>query len=169
MSDRISLNASFGPQYEIVIANDVLNLNDRFELTLEQREPLRIEVGTAFNGSGSGNSSGTLDVTITAQEVINAFRAVGYDGYFTQPDADSLSRYAGVTRMATVIGDPINVVRSGLMTENGWNWTPNQPVFISANGVLTQTQPSVGNPIRRIGWAITATQLNLDPYPIIGV
>ncbi len=98
----------------------------------------------------------------------NAYRAVGYDGLFTQPNADSLSRYAGVTRMATVIGDPIDVVRQGLMTEAGWNWTPNQPVFISANGVITQTVP-VGTPIRRIGWAISATELNLDPYPIIGV
>jgi hypothetical protein len=88
---------------------------------------------------------------------------------YTQPDADSLAAYAGVTRMATVAGDPINVVRSGLISEGAWNWTPNAPIFIAANGVLTQTQPTAGNPVRRIGWAISATELNLDPYPIIGV
>jgi len=167
MSD-ISLNATFGPRYEIVIANDVIGLDSNFNLTLQQQEPLRLNVGTGFNDVPL-TTSGTLNVTITAQQVVNAFRAVGYDGLFTQPTADSLSRYAGVTRMATVIGDPINVVRSGLMTENGWTWTPNLPVFIAADGVLTQTQPSVGIPVRRIGWAISATELNLDPYPIIGV
>lgn len=154
MSD-ISLNAIFGPRYEIVIAND-------------QSEPLRINVGTGFNNA-EGSNSGTLDVTITAVETINAYRAVGYDGLMTQMDANSLSNYAGVTPMAIPIGDPVNVVRSGLMTEGGWAWTPNAPIFISANGVLTQTVPSAGNPIRRIGWAISATQINLDPYPIIGV
>ncbi|AWY09385.1 hypothetical protein vBRpoPV13_28 [Ruegeria phage vB_RpoP-V13] len=163
----VTLNAVFGPRYEIVIANDIITLDERFNLTLEQREPLRLNVGTGFNATPT-NNSGTLDVTIIAQQVVNAYRAVGYDGLFTQPNADSLSRYAGVTRMATVIGDPIDVVRQGLMTEAGWNWTPNQPVFISANGVITQTVP-VGTPIRRIGWAISATELNLDPYPIIGV
>lgn len=164
---EMTLNATFGPRYEIVIATDVIGIDDQFNLTLQQSEPLRINVGTGFNAVTT--STGTLDVTIIAQEVVNAYRAVGYDGYFTQPNADSLARYAGVTRMATVIGDPIDVVRSGLMTENGWIWTPNQPVFISANGVLTQTQPTAGTPIRRIGWAISATELNLDPYPIIGV
>ena len=166
MSD-LTLNAAFGPRYEIVIATDVVGINNQFNLTLEQREPMRINVGTGFNAVTT--STGTLDVTIIAQEIVNAYRAVGYDGYFTQPDLESLSRYAGVTRMATVIGDPIDVVRSGLMTEGGWTWTPNLPVFISANGVLTQTQPVAGIPIRRIGWAISATELNLDPYPIIGV
>ena len=162
----LTLNAVFGPQYEIVIANDAITIDDKFNLTLIQNEPLRLNVGTGFNNVAV--STGTLDVSITAQEVVNAYRAVGNDGFFTQPTADSLSRYAGVTRMATVIGDPIDVVRSGLMTENGWTWTPNAPVFIAADGVLTQTQPAYGNPVRRIGWAISETQLNLDPYPIIG-
>lgn len=164
----VTLNAAFGPRYEIVIANDVIALDDRFNLTLSQREPLRLNVGTGFNNINQA-TTGTLDVTIIAQEVVNAYRAVGYDGYFTQPDIDSLSAYAGVTRMATVIGDPIDVVRSGLMTEPAWTWTVNAPVFITTDGVLTQTQPTPGNPVRRIGWAISATELNLDPYPIIGV
>lgn len=165
---ELNLSAVFGPRYEIVIANDELSIDDKFNLTLQQREPLRLNVGTGFNQT-QGASSGTLDVTITAAEIINAYRAVGYDGYMTQPTLAGLEKYAGVTKMAIPMGDPVDVVRTGLMTENGWNWTPNAPIFISANGVITQTVPSVGNPIRRIGWAISSTQINLDPYPIIGV
>ena len=166
MSD-LTLNAVFGPQYEIVITNDTVGVSDNFDLTLEVSEPLRIAVGTGYNINQT--STGTLDVRIIALEPVGAYRAVGYDGMYTQPDIDSLATYAGVTRMATVTGDPINVVRSGLITEGAWNWTPNAPIFIAANGVLTQTQPTAGNPVRRIGWAISATELNLDPYPIIGV
>ena len=167
MSD-VLINANFPPEYEIVIATDVVDVDSNFNLTLQQSEPLRLNVGTGWNISNLAGS-GTLDVTIIAQEIVNAYRAVGYDGYFTQPNADSLAAYAGVTRMATIIGDPIDVVRHGLMTEAGWTWTPNLPVFITTDGVLTQTQPGAGIPVRRIGWAISATELNLDPYPIIGV
>lgn len=167
MSDEFNIQAVLGPQYEIVINRDSVNVDSDFNLTMDAQDPLRIAVGTGFNVNPT--ATGTLDVQITAQEVINAYRAVGYDGFFTQPDAISLSKYAGVNRVATVIGEPLNVVREGLMTEDGWSWTPNAPIFIAADGVLTQTQPSAGNPVRRIGWAISATSLNLDPYPIIGV
>jgi len=164
----LNLTAVLGPQYEIVINNDSIEVDENFDLTLNVTEPLRIGVGTGYNGQ-QVVASGTLDVTITAQENVGAYRAVGYDGMYTQPDADSLAAYAGVTRMATIVGDPINVVRSGLITEGAWTWTPDAPIFIGVNGVLTQTQPLAGNPVRRIGWAISATELNLDPYPIIGV
>ena len=140
-----NLSRVLGPQYEIV--------------------PFGIEVGTG----PSGDVSNTLDVTITAQEPLEVFRAVGYNGMYTQPVADSLIIYAGITRIAATINDPINVVRSGLMTENSWTWTPNAPIFIEIDGTLTQTQPLAGNPIRRIGWAISLTEVVLDPYPIIGV
>lgn len=166
MSD-VTLNATFGPRYEIVIQQETVEIGDGFELSLNVQEPLRLGVGTGFNSAGSQTKTGTLDVTITAQEVINAFRAVGYDGRKTELTVASLSNYAGVSRMATIIGDPIDVVRVGLMEESGWNWTVNQPIFISHQGVLTQTP--VPGVIRRIGWAISPTQINLDPYPIIGV
>lgn len=164
---ELDINATFGPRYEVVINNDQVEIDDNFDLTLQVSEPLRIAVGTGYNINPV--STGTLDVTITAMEAVGQYRAVGYDGMYTQPDADSLAAYAGVTRMATIPGDPINVVRSGLITEGAWTWTPDAPIFIGADGVLTQTQPTAGNPVRRIGWAISATELNLDPYPIIGV
>lgn len=164
---ELDINATFGPRYEVVINNDQVQVDDNFNLTLQVSEPLRIAVGTGYNINPV--STGTLDVTITALEAVGQYRAVGYDGMYTQPDADSLATYAGVTRMATIPGDPINVVRSGLITEGAWTWTPDAPIFIGADGVLTQTQPTAGNPVRRIGWAISATELNLDPYPIIGV
>lgn len=164
---EFNITAALGPRYEIVINQDQVEIDSNFDLTLTPQEPLRLTVGTGFNINPV--DTGTLDVAIIAQSTINAYRAVGYDGLFTQPTADSLSRYAGVNRIAAVSGDPLNVVRVGLMEENGWSWIPNTPIFIGTDGVLTQIQPVFGNPVRRIGWAISATTLNLDPYPIIGV
>ncbi|ANJ20685.1 hypothetical protein RDp07_gp25 [Roseobacter phage RD-1410Ws-07] len=166
MSD-LNIEAVLGPQYEIVINQDVVNADDPYNLTLTPQEPLVLAVGTGFNVNPT--ATGTLDVQITAQEVINAYRAVTYEGFFAQPNAESLSKYAGVNRVATIIGEPLMVVREGLMTEDGWSWTPNAPIFIGTDGVLTQASPVFGTPVRRIAWAISATTINLEPYPIIGV
>lgn len=141
-------------------------LGPRYQVTLQQNGPtFRLDVGTA--GTGGGNSaSGTLDVNIVAATTLNAFRAVGYDGLFTEPNANSLALYAGVTRMAVVAGDPLPVLRIGFLSEDSWNWTPNGAIFISGSGVLTQVAP-VSGPLRRIGTAISATTISLDPYPVI--
>ncbi|UAT28876.1 hypothetical protein PP753_gp82 [Dinoroseobacter phage vB_DshP-R7L] len=166
MSEPLNLNAVLGPQYQVVINQEEVVVNEDFTLTLSAQEPLKLNVGTGYNVNQT--ATGTLDVQITAAATINAYRAVTYDGQFVQPTAESLSKYAGVNRVATIIGEALMVVRDGLMTEDGWSWTPNQAIFITTDGVLTQTPPS-GTPLRRIAWAISATTINLDPYPIIGV
>jgi len=167
MADTINLNAVFGPQYEIVIKQEEIAIDKDFNLTMETKEPLRLNVGTGFNNTGSNSSSGTIDVRVTADASLGAFRAIGYNGLYVQPTLISLSQYAGISRVAVTSGSTMNVVRSGLLTESGWNWTVNSPVFITTDGMLTQSLPT--GDIRRIGWAISPTELNLDPYPIIGV
>ena len=148
----LNLSAVLGPRYEII---------------LNGNEPLKIEVGAGHSGPHVATSD-TLNVAITAQEAVGAYRAIGYDGAYTQPNINSLATYAGVTQIAAIVGDSISAVRIGLITESAWTWTPDASVFIGIDGVLTQTQPLAGNPVRRIGWAISATKLNLDPYPTIG-
>ena len=165
MSDDLTLNAVLGPRYEIVIQTPTVTVEEGFNLVLEENPPLVIEVGTGFNGSNS--NTGTVDVRVETKEIINAYRAVGYDGFKTQPNLTSLSNYAGVSRVAAVIGETIDVVRSGLIEESAWDWTVNAPIFIADDGLLTQATPT--GVIRRIGWAVTSKKINLDPYPIIGV
>ncbi|ANJ20771.1 hypothetical protein HYO99_gp37 [Roseobacter phage RD-1410W1-01] len=166
---ELTLNQIMGPRYEIVIQREEVVVGPALQLNLVKEEPLRINVGDGFNKEVV--STGTLDVTIYAAETLNAYRAVGHDGLFTQPTVESLSNYAGVTRSATVIGDPIDVVRAGMLEEGAWNWPVNVPIFISLQGVLTTTIPTgLGvTGVRRIGWTVSPTKINLDPYPIIGV
>lgn len=146
----------------------VLNteLGPKYNLEFQSGIPYILAVGTAV-GQGSSQASPTQDVAVTAQQTINAYHAVGYDGLLTQETIESLSKYAGVSRFAFISGETEFVVRTGLITDSGFNWTPDAPVFITGLGVLTQTVPT--GPVRRIGWALSATQLNLDPFPVIGV
>ena len=97
---------------------------------------------------------------------------IGYDGLFSQPTVESLSNYAGVTRSATVIGDPIDVVRAGRMA-GGSVELDSEPAHLhlsarrAHSGAFLSGVGVTG--VRRIGWAIDANTINLDPYPIIGV
>lgn len=101
---------------------------------------------------------------VVAAEALGGHRVVTVDGYHANPeDAD---RIAGVTNAAGSLGASVVTTVKGLMTEGSWNWIPNQPIFIGANGVLTQN-PSTSGLIRRIAWAISATQINVDFMPPI--
>ena len=100
MSEPLNLNAVLGPQYQVVINT--------------AQEPLKLNVGTGYNMNQT--TTGTLDVRITAAAAINAYRAITYDGNLVQPTTESLSRYAGVNRVAAIIREPLMVVREGLKT-----------------------------------------------------
>lgn len=159
----VSLTAQFGPEYNVVIRNDQIAVGSGFNLSLVEATPIRLSVGTAYNAATSG-SSDVQTVKVTAVESISAYFAVTYAGQVCQTDKASLSQYAGITRYAVVNGEEVNVVRVGLITENGWSWTPDVPVWIGQDGQLTQTAPQTQ---RRIGYAIASNKLVLDPYPIL--
>lgn len=165
MTEPIEVKAILGPRYEVVIQTPTVHVGEGFNLTIETPPPMVIDVGIGYNGVAA--KTGTVDVRVTTSEIIGAYKAVGYDGYTTKRTFESLSNYAGLTRVAAVMGETIDVVRSGLIEESAWSWTANAPLFIADNGLLTQEVP-VGV-IRRIGWALTPHKINLDPYPIIGV
>lgn len=159
MADVIDLTAELGPLFELVV---------------EAEEPFTLQVGTKtsslFAGGGEvgprgpAGDSGTL--VVTSSESLGLYRAVTIDGYYCEPNANSLSNYAGVTTVAVASGVETSLLRTGLLSEPTWTWNPNAPVFVGASGTLTQAAGTV--PMRRIGWAFSATQINLDPQPMIG-
>lgn len=104
--------------------------------------------------------------TINASIALGGGRAVEVGGVYADPSTeDSISRYIGVTQNAVSAGQDVNIKKSGSMTDLSWSWTVDEPIYIGANGVLTQT-PTAQN-IRRIAWAVSATTINLDEFPII--
>ena len=111
--------------------------------------------------------SDVMSETVRASETLVVRTAVTSDGFHVNPsDTASLSRYAGVTTNSALTGEDVVIKKYGSVEENLWTWEVNKPIWIGEEGILTQTIP-VGYPYRRIGWAISATKILLDPYPVI--
>ena len=173
IADQISIDVVDASAFGFEIQSDAntqfsLDLVDEsFSIDLDT-ELFIVEVG-AHVANNIGNNvvaSETVDVIVTAAVLLGMYKAVEASGSLCEPTEPSLNRYAGVTKVATAMGQPASLVRAGLVTEAGWTWTANLPIFIGAAGILTQVTAS--NPVRRIGWAISPTQIQFDPYPTIG-
>ena len=101
--------------------------------------------------------------TVTAIEALGGHRAVTADGYHCTPT--TLDKLAGITKGAASIGNLAAIQTSGYMTEPSWSWTPDAPIFVGASGVLTQSAPS--GVARRVAWALSTTEINIDLFPTI--
>lgn len=100
--------------------------------------------------------SGHRAVAVVAGEAVHADHAT--------PAHRGLVR--GITTGAVSEGDVARVQVFGPMREVSWSWTPGLPIYVGANGALTQTAPTSGW-LQRIAVADTATQIFIDPQPII--
>lgn len=89
--------------------------------------------------------------------------AVGGTAYYFQPsDPTHVRGIVGVTKSAANAGDPVDVQVGGIFEDIGLSLTPDAPVFVSANGVLTSTPASSGLWLYA-GVAITSTRFLLNP------
>lgn len=71
----------------------------------------------------------------------------------------------GMTTGAASAGDPVTVQTAGDIDEPSWNWTPG-PVFLDANGTMTQTAPESGF-LQQIGVASAPTKILIRIGPAI--
>lgn len=73
----------------------------------------------------------------------------------------------GITTQAVLAGNPVEVTISGEVSEGSWNWTLNQPIFLTANGLMTQTAPPTGF-LLQVGYPTSATSMVVDiKMPIV--
>lgn len=162
-ADEITLNLDPTPAISLGI---VQNIPPSYDITVTPVQNFQLVAGIASsNIGGGGSTTGTIDLSVTAAYFLDSFRAITVEGQYVMPNEDSLSRYAGVTREPINTGNAGTVVKEGLITNNGWSWTNGSAIFVTSNGVLTQTLPS--SPWRRIGYAVSPTQINLDPFPFL--
>ena len=74
----------------------------------------------------------------------------------------------GIATQAALTGETTKVQSSGYMTEAGWSWTPEEPIYAGAEGLLTQTLPA-GNYVVIVALALSATEINVSiQTPIYG-
>jgi len=169
-----SLNVQLGPLFTLKCVNNSGPKGDNSKFSLSPCPPsqvVQIVVGaktsSLFANNGGGGAAGTnaySGSTITASAPLAGMRAVTVLGTYCQPNYDSLSSYAGVTVNSMAQGATGSVIKEGLL-QGGGPWIPSVPIYVYNDGVLTQ---SLNLPEwRRIGYAVTASQVNLDPFPFL--
>jgi hypothetical protein len=118
---------------------------------------------------GIPGPAGGAAVERQAGETLSALRAVyELDGQvfaLDYRDAEHIDLLSGITLSAAEVGTPINVQSLGPLDDSAWNWQPG-PVWLGANGALTQTPPADGYDVL-IGAAVSATRLLLNLQPPI--
>lgn len=72
----------------------------------------------------------------------------------------------GITARAVSAGQVALIQVYGPMSEVSWNWTPDSPLFVGADGALTQSAPTSGW-VQEVARAISATRIMIDLQPPI--
>ena len=111
--------------------------------------------------------AGGAALTVTAGAALSGHRVVYLDAaekaqYASNQTASHALIALGLTLGAAALDDPVDVQRSGEVTEPSWSWTLEQPVYLGATGLLTQTAPTSPALFQRIvGFPTAATKLFL--------
>lgn len=110
--------------------------------------------------------------TLTAGATLSGHRAVVPAPGDTVVYADhthlaDLGRPVWLTLGAATEGAPVDLAWAGTVVESSWAWTVG-PVFIGADGLLTQSAPTTGY-TRQLGTAMSTDTLWLDPQPGIAL
>lgn len=81
---------------------------------------------------------------------------------------EEVSRIVGLSPVDAVIGDNLSPVHDGILFDETWEWTPQNHIYLGADGVLTETAP-VAAPayLVFIGEALTSNLIRVHiDYPI---
>lgn len=136
---------------EVTVVEDVHEAK-HVEYVTEVRHFDEINITTGGGGTA----------TVIAAEALGGHRVVTMSGNYASKDisADKFN-VLGVTQGAVISGATATVTTFGEITEGSWNWTAGLPVFLSTNGLMTQTAPTTGFRLI-IGRAKTATTIFVD-------
>lgn len=132
------------------------------EQTIEViEEDIEVVVSTPTIIQQVFSGGGATTFSVTAGEALGGHRVVyiadGEAFYADLMDVTTAGQIAGVTVAAASMGQAVAVQSAGLLEEPTWTFVPG-PVYVGANGTLTQTRPVAGY-IINIGVAVSATEL----------
>lgn len=102
-------------------------------------------------------------VTYAASQDLSGHRLVRLNDGQTLSYASALNLQdanfvVGMTLNAALAGDPVDVLLVGEVEEPSWGWTPNQPIYLGADGYMTQV-PAPGSVFSLVvGFPISPTK-----------
>lgn len=97
---------------------------------------------------------------VSGHRVVAAIGGVAVHADIADPaHADAV---IGLSLGAAAGGAPATIQASGEVAESSWAWTPGQPLFVAAGGMLSHTAPAAGW-TQLIAVAISSTRILLNP------
>lgn len=95
---------------------------------------------------GPPGPAGEVGFTLPTNSDIGGNRAIStVSGYAAYADCSDITKPAiGVSTGAVSSGSDVTLQSGSKMTVVGAGWTPDQPIYVSTNGILTQTEPVSG-------------------------
>jgi hypothetical protein len=160
-----------------VFVSDVEHIETQIVEVVHQTEIETIEVGLqgprGVQGpqGDPGLSGDAALVTAVAAVSLGGHRAVVFIGdesqqviYADQSIASHAERFLGVTTGAADAVATVTIQTGGELTEPSWNWITGLPVYLSTQGLLTQTPPTTGF-LQIVGLALGATRLLIQHQP----
>lgn len=124
-----------------------------------QRGPQGIQgvKGDPGEGGIGGTINRTAAVVLSGQRVITTDENGG--AIYADKDTSShVGRVLGISMNAAMIGALVVVKTFGEFSEPTWNWNAGDPIYLGANGTLTQTPPNTGF-LLEVAFALTSTSI----------
>jgi hypothetical protein len=127
---------------------------------------------TAWNSlayfTGAGGSDPTITPklasgTIVGHRVVRCVDAAEV-AYTDVTDPNQVFSTLGISLNSAAPAAVVNVKTEGEVTEPSWNWTPLLPIFLAANGFMTQTAPvsPAAAFVLCVGYALSATTMRVQ-------
>ena len=154
------------------VANSSVITNTANTLVVQTTQYGTVVLGGAQGPQGIPGESSVL-TTLIASTNISGDRGIVLNSAGQAIYADNTTiahgnKFAGVSQGAATAGNAVSIKSFGEMTEPTWNWTVDEPVYLGAGGLLTQTVPvSPAKFSIIVGMATAATKLFINPMPPI--
>jgi len=137
--------------------------------------PVHVSIPVGIQGEkgekgDTGPSGASSSYIYTAGEILGGHRAIIIDNnlayYADCTNLSHINKPIGISNNASALGGEVTVVFFGEMEEVSWNWDIDKPIWISTNGLLTQTTPVTGF-LCIIAFPVTATKIFIDKQEIL--
>lgn len=122
---------------------EAMRATDARQVIVVEDEQRSVSVGSPGpqgvpGAPGSGTLAQIAAVDIGGHRVVRSAGA-GTVSYASNSEPLHGDDTIGMSANAAMAGQEVTVVMSGALAFNGWAWTPGKPVYLAADGLLTQT------------------------------